>query len=84
MRIADHLAAGTTDVDGLAAAAGCDAESLQRVLRHLVGKGVFEEPAPGRFALNDAAQGLRDARHSGWFQSARTNEHPRGDPTTYR
>ena len=33
-------------------------ESLQRVLRHLVSKGVFDEPAPGRFALNDTARGL--------------------------
>jgi SAM-dependent methyltransferase len=30
------------------------------VLGHLVGKGVFEESAPGRFALNDAARGLLD------------------------
>jgi 2,7-dihydroxy-5-methyl-1-naphthoate 7-O-methyltransferase len=61
LRIADHLAAGAGDVDGLAAAAGCDAAVLHRVLRHLVGKGVFEEPAPGRFALNDAARELREA-----------------------
>ena len=30
------------------------------MLRHLVSKGVFEEPAPGRFALNDLARGLLD------------------------
>ncbi|HEY3082210.1 MAG TPA: methyltransferase [Chloroflexota bacterium] len=60
LRIADRMAAGTTDIDDLAAAAGCDAESLTRVLRHLVGKGVFQEPEPRRFALNDAARGLRD------------------------
>jgi hypothetical protein len=30
------------------------------VLRHLVGKGVFQEPTPGRFALNEAARGLLD------------------------
>ena len=59
LRIADRLAAGATDIDALAAA-GCDAESLLRVLRHLVGKGVFQETAAGRFALNDAAQGLLD------------------------
>jgi len=60
LRIADHIAAGTTDIDNLAAAAGCDRDSLHRVLRHLVGKGLFEQPAPGRFALNEAAQGLLD------------------------
>ena len=60
LRIADHLAAGVTDIAALATAAGCDADALRRVLRHLVGKGVFEEPAPGRFALNDVAHGLLD------------------------
>src|SRR5215469_14559692 len=58
LRIADHLAAGTTDVAALASAAACDAATLQRVIRHLVGKGVFEEPAPGQFALNEVARGL--------------------------
>jgi 2,7-dihydroxy-5-methyl-1-naphthoate 7-O-methyltransferase len=61
LRIADHLAAGVSDLDGLAAAAGCDAGALQQVLGHLVGKGVFEEPVPGRFALNDPATALLEA-----------------------
>jgi precorrin-6B methylase 2 len=65
--IADHLAAGTTETDDLATAAGCDADSLARVLRHLVGKGVFREPAPGRFALNQAAQGLRHEAQGQWL-----------------
>jgi 2,7-dihydroxy-5-methyl-1-naphthoate 7-O-methyltransferase len=60
LRIADQIAAGTTRIDDLAQESGADADSLQRVLRHLVGKGVFEEPAPGRFALNEAAHMLRD------------------------
>ena len=58
LRVADHIAAGTVEIDELAAASGADADSLHRVLRHLVGKGVFEEPAPGRFALNDTARGF--------------------------
>jgi SAM-dependent methyltransferase len=58
LRIADHLAAGIIAIDDLAAAAGAHAESLHRVLRHLVAAGVFEEPEPGRFALNDLARGL--------------------------
>jgi SAM-dependent methyltransferase len=58
LRIAEHVAAGVTEVDRLAAAAGCDADALHHVLGWLVGKGVFQEPAPGRFALNDAARGL--------------------------
>jgi 2,7-dihydroxy-5-methyl-1-naphthoate 7-O-methyltransferase len=60
LRIADHIAAGTGEVDELAEAAGCDSGALESVLGHLVGKGVFREAAPGRFALNDAALGLLD------------------------
>jgi len=60
LRIADHIAAGITDIDDLAAAAGCDAGVLHNVLAHLVGKGLFEETAPGRFALNEVAQELLD------------------------
>ncbi len=58
LRIADHIAAGTSHIDDLAAAAGCDADALSRLLRHLVGRGVFDQPAPDRFALNDTARQL--------------------------
>jgi len=58
LRIADHLASGVTGIEDLAAASKCDAGSLHRVLRHLIGKGVFEEPSPGVIALNDAAREL--------------------------
>lgn len=58
--VAGHIATGTTGIDDLAAAAGCDADALSRVLRHLVARGVFEQPAPGEFALNDAARQLLD------------------------
>jgi hypothetical protein len=60
LRIAEHIAAGISQIDALAAAAGCDSYALHRTLTHLVGKGVFEETAPGRFALNQTAQGLLD------------------------
>jgi len=55
----DRRAAAAAPAD-IAAAAGCDPDSLHRVLGHLVGKGVFLEPAPGHFALNQAAQELLD------------------------
>jgi SAM-dependent methyltransferase len=58
LRIADHMAAGITDAAGLSEAARCDANALTAVLRHLVHKGVFEQTAPGRFVLNEAARGL--------------------------
>jgi len=58
LRIAEHLAEGGTKVDDLARKAACDSGSLARVLRHLVAKGVFQEPAEDEFALNDAARVL--------------------------
>jgi hypothetical protein len=60
LRIAEQIAAGTSDVHSLAAAAGCGTETLHLVMTHLVGKGVFEEPSPGHFLLNQAAQPLLD------------------------
>lgn len=60
LRIADHIANGITNIDDLATAAGCDSYALHRVLTHLVGKCVFQEPAPGKFALNETARGLLD------------------------
>jgi SAM-dependent methyltransferase len=58
LRVPDHIAAGHTEIGQLADACGADRDSLHRVLRHLVSKGVFEEPTPGRFALNGAARPL--------------------------
>jgi SAM-dependent methyltransferase len=58
--IAEHIQAGADRLADLAAAAGADADSLHRVLRHLIEKGIFEELAPGRFALNEPARALLD------------------------
>jgi hypothetical protein len=60
LRIAEHIVAGNVGIDQLAAAAGCDRYALHRMLTHLAGKGVFEELAPGQFALNDLSRGLLD------------------------
>jgi 2,7-dihydroxy-5-methyl-1-naphthoate 7-O-methyltransferase len=60
LRIAEHVADGVTEVDDLAAAASCDPDMLYPVLSHLVAKGVFAEPSPGRFALNESARALLD------------------------
>ena len=60
LNLAGHIEAGITGINELAAAAGADTDSLHRMLRHLVSKGVFEEPEPGRFALNDNARILLD------------------------
>lgn len=58
LRIAEHIEAGKQSIEELAAAAGADAYALHRVMTHLVRKGVFEEPSPGRFALNDLSREL--------------------------
>ncbi len=61
LRIADRITAGMDRIEDLGQDASVDPESLHRVLRHLVGKGVFEEPTPGRFALNAAAEQLQES-----------------------
>ncbi|HEY7499987.1 MAG TPA: methyltransferase [Vicinamibacterales bacterium] len=61
LRIADHIAAGRTRIDDLASASQSNAEYLLRVLRHLVMHGVFDEPSPGEFALNEPARQLLDS-----------------------
>jgi hypothetical protein len=61
LRIAERIEAGTTEIGALADAVGAEADALGRVLRHLAEHGVFEEPSPGRFTLNDAARALLDA-----------------------
>ena len=58
LRVAEHIAEGKTGIAELAAACGADREYLHRILRHLVSRGVFEEPAPGTFALNETAREL--------------------------
>ncbi|HEU4947018.1 MAG TPA: methyltransferase [Kribbella sp.] len=60
LHVAEHLTAEGKSVNQLATAVGCDAAALQDVLSHLASKGVFAEPEPGVFALNDAAERLRD------------------------
>ena len=60
LRIPALIAEGHHDVADLAAAAGCDRDALHAVLDHLVAKGVFRQPALGRFACNHAAEQLAD------------------------
>ncbi len=56
--IAEQLRGGTHDIGELARACGCDAGALHNTLGHLVAKGVFAEPRPGWFELNEAAEQL--------------------------
>jgi hypothetical protein len=60
LRLPQLIAAGHEDIAGLARAVGCDPVALHAVLGHLVSRGVFTEPAPGRFAVNAPAEQLAD------------------------
>jgi 2,7-dihydroxy-5-methyl-1-naphthoate 7-O-methyltransferase len=60
LRIAEHMAAGTQDIGELAAAVRCDRRALHELLGYLVGQGVFCEPGPGQFGLNETARELLD------------------------
>jgi SAM-dependent methyltransferase len=59
LRIADHLREGARSVDDLAIATGAHAPSLKRVIRLLVGAGLFTEDVDGRFALTPIGACLR-------------------------
>jgi hypothetical protein len=60
LRIPALIDDGHHDVADLAAAACCDRDALHVVLDHLVAKGVFQQPAPGCFESNRAADRLND------------------------
>lgn len=61
LRVAEKLQDGPLPISALAAACGADADALSRVLRQLIAKGLFAEPARGTFALNEEARGLLDS-----------------------
>jgi hypothetical protein len=63
--LADLMAGGARHVDELAERTGTDADALRRLLRHLTCHGMFAEPSPGRFAINEAADLLRSDHPSG-------------------
>jgi hypothetical protein len=60
LRIAEHIDAGTTDIDALARTTKSDASVLHSVLSYLAEKGVFVESPLGHFALNETSRGLLD------------------------
>ncbi|MGH7563227.1 MAG: methyltransferase [Gemmatimonadota bacterium] len=60
LRISDLIAEGHDHLPELAAGAGAHPDALGRLLRHLTARGVFDEPEPDRFALNDLAAVLLD------------------------
>jgi len=63
--LADLLADGPVSVEELARRSETDADALGRLLRHLVCHGVFAEPEPGRFAINEPAALLASGHPAG-------------------
>jgi len=50
--VADALADGPLPIDELAVRVGADADALHRLLRALIGRGVFRRRSEGRYELN--------------------------------
>lgn len=63
--LADLMAQGPVPHDELARLSDTDPDALDRLLQHLVSHGVFTEPKPGFFALNDLAALLGSDHPSG-------------------
>jgi hypothetical protein len=63
--LADLMAGGAERIDELAERTGADPDALRRLLRLLTCHGVFAEPSPGRYTLNEMADLLRSDHPSG-------------------
>jgi C-methyltransferase len=57
--VADALANGPLPIAELAAQVGADADALRRLLRALIGRGIFRQRRDGRYELNALAETLR-------------------------
>lgn len=62
------IGSGTTRLDALARAAGADQDALRRLLRYLVGLGVFTEPEPGDYAPTPLSRQIQGEENE-WFRA---------------
>jgi hypothetical protein len=69
--VADALAAGPLSIDELAARVEANPDALGRLLRALIGSGVFAQRDDGRYDLNPAADVLRSDAPASMAASAR-------------
>ena len=60
LRIADHIAGGVHTAPDLAKAADADADTLDRLLRHLTALGVLSRSESGQYELTELGDALRD------------------------
>ncbi|MQA07984.1 MAG: methyltransferase [Pseudonocardiaceae bacterium] len=65
LRLADLIDDGVTGMAELAQRSGSDPDALGRMLRQLVVRGVFTEPEPDVFAVNELSALLRSDHPSG-------------------
>ncbi|MFF5160727.1 methyltransferase [Streptomyces sp. NPDC000348] len=65
LRVADHITAGHRTAEEIAAAAGAHADSLDRLLRHLVAVGLFTRDGQGVYGLTESGEQLRDDHAAG-------------------
>ncbi|CDO89273.1 hydroxyneurosporene-O-methyltransferase [Mycobacterium triplex] len=79
--VADALAAGPLSGEQLADRVGADADALRRLLRALIGIGIFRRRGDGRYALTPLAAALRTdapvsmAGMARWVGSPQHREH---------
>ncbi|WP_228122284.1 methyltransferase [Saccharothrix syringae] len=66
LRVPDRIASGTTELDDLAVACEADRDSLGRLLRYLVHRGVFTESSPDEFGLTGIGELLCDRTDGGY------------------
>ena len=59
LKVAHALADGPLTIDELAVRVGADADALARLLRALIGEGIFTRRRDGRYTLNAQASALR-------------------------
>jgi hypothetical protein len=57
--VADALTAGPLPINELASKVGADSDALRRLLRALIGKGIFAQCDDGRYELTPLADPLR-------------------------
>ena len=65
LRVPEAIADGHGELDDLSGVCGADPDALGRLLRYLVHRGVFTEDSPGKFALTEVGELLRDRSGGG-------------------
>ncbi len=76
LKVADALADGPLTADELARRVGADPDALARLMRALIGEGVFTRRHDGRFALNALGDTLRSNAPNSMAGMARFVGHP--------